>query len=143
MSKDWFEKWEKWIDSPEGIAATEEWLNKREAQERVQNARFEKLVAYLENHSFDELLQRLIGEHGEEHRDFWYNKGIEPHPNNKLQFLLDYIGKHGKPLPLGSVDDNPFESELYEFKGYYFQLSQGQGCFWRIFNNKKEDILTT
>lgn len=126
------------LESP----ASDRYFEDLRLKEELQELRFKKFEKYLESHDFSVLIDRLVKEHDEEYRDKCYKRGWEPFPNNKMQFLLDFVGSRGEKIELGSVDDNMFESALYLYKDYYFQLSQGQGCFWRIFNLQKEEVCT-
>ena len=131
-------KFEEYLDSP----AFDVYLEKIKMEKEIAEQRYQKLERYLSQVSFDDLMNRLLEEHDDAYRDKCYSLGYEPYPNNKLQFLLDFISEKAEPLPHGSVDDNMFEAELYFFKNYYFQLSQGQGAFWRVFDINKNEFLT-
>ena len=117
-------------------------FEKLKIKEEIAEMRYQKFERYLQQVSFENLMNRLKEEHDDSYRNKCYSNGYEPYPNNKLQFLLDYVREKGASLKLGSVDENMFESELYFFKKYYFQLSIGQGSFWRIFDINKNEFLT-
>ena len=140
------EKWRKmratWDDLVKGGKIfNDEFFETIKGEQDVKNARLVKVGQYLANNNFDRIMLRVYNEHNELYRTNCYNKGYEPHPNNKTQLLLDYITDHGEDVT-GQVDDNPFESVCYEFENYYFQLNSGQGCYWRIFDQNKETLLT-
>lgn len=121
---------------------SDKYFEKIRIKQEAKDKRFLKFQQYLLTHSFDELLQRLIDENGDAHREKCYKKGYQPYPTNLMQFVYDYVKEYGEEQEIGSIDDNPFESEAYHFKGYYFQLFCGQGCVIRVFNSQKEEILT-
>lgn len=139
------EKWknlqEKWKEALSDKSLFAEFAVELKAKQEIKKARFAIIEKYLETTNFDHLIQRIIDEHNDDYRNRCYKRGYEPYPNQKADLLFDYIREHGTDVT-GQVDDNPFESEAYEFKNYYFQLNRGQGCYWRIFNPNKEDILT-
>lgn len=128
----------KHLESPE----SDEYFNNLKKDQDIKEQRFQRLEEYLKTHDFDVFLQKIIKDNGDEWRIKCYKKGFQPYPTNLMQLLYDYVEKHGIAQELGSVDDNAFESSLYLFKGYYFQLFCGQGCVIRVFNSNKEIILT-
>jgi hypothetical protein len=130
----------KWMNSDAGKEFFE---NERIAYERKVQ-RFKRLEKYLESHDFDELLHRLISEHDDEYREKCRKEGCEDYPNNKLQFVFDYVVYKTpilEPTPSGLECD--FPNEVFEFKGYYFQTIYGQGCFIRIYNKEDRKLLLT
>lgn len=131
-------KFEEYLDSP----AADKYFEELKKRGEIVAQRYLKVERYLSQVSFDDLMNRLLEEHNDAYRGKCYSLGYEPYPNNKLQFLLDFISEKAESLPRGSVDDNMFEAELYFFKNYYFQLSQGQGAFWRVFDINKNEFLT-
>lgn len=121
------------LDSP----ASDKYFEDLRIKEELQESRFKKLDTYLETHSFDELLQRLIGEHTEEYRDKCYQRGYEPYPNNKMSFVISYVESRGTQTDEIECD---FSNSAYVYKEYFFETICGQGCFNRIYNKDKEII---
>ena len=122
----------------------DEWMNSDESkiyfdniikERKIKQSRYARFEEWLKHNDFDKLLYRLILEHNEEYRSKCYHNGIMPYPNNKLQFLIDYVIDNCAPIivPLIDTDD-----EVWFFKGYYFQNMCGQGVITKIFN--KEDL---
>jgi hypothetical protein len=136
-----FKKWiEDWCQSDEGKAFFEQ----QKVEHEILLQRFKRFEKYLETHDFDELMLRLILEHDDGYRKKCQKKGCEDCPNNKLQFVLDYVVYNTKrldPTPPEIVSD--FSGEAYEFRGYYFQIIYGQGSFIRIFNKEDKKLLLT
>jgi nicotinamide phosphoribosyltransferase len=121
---------------------TDLYFKELKKKKEIEELRYQIIERYLQTVSFDDLMNRMVEEHGNIYRDKCYLKGYEVLPNNKLQLLLDFVRAKAEKLELGIVDENMFEAELYFFNNYYFQLSQGQGCFWRIFDINKNEFLT-
>ena len=105
-------------------------------EQRIAEGRYRKFEKYLETHNFDELLQRLVAENGDEWCDKCGKKGYEPYPNNKLAFVIDYLVHNYESIDVIEIEPKHFPSTIYFFKGYYFQTICGQGCFHRIYNKE-------
>jgi hypothetical protein len=134
------DKLRNWFDSPEGKAH----LEKEKAKNTIVNAnreiRTRKFEAYLEKHGFQVVLDRLISEHGEAWDDKCWKRGYETYPNNKFNFLWNYIEENYEPVQNGLIPQD-FLGSSYFFKGYWFCIYCGQGCFFRVYNNELENIL--
>lgn len=126
----------EFLDSPEGIAFRNEFIEKMAKEQRIAEGRYRKFEKYLETHNFDELLQRLVAENGDEWCDKCGKKGYEPYPNNKLAFVIDYLVHNYESIDVIEIEPKHFPSTIYFFKGYYFQTICGQGCFHRIYNKE-------
>ena len=107
---------------------------------KIKEGRLRKVGEYLEGKDFDEILNKLKKEHNETYIDKCYNKGYEPYPNNKLSLLFDYIESEYSQVENESIPQD-FLSSCYFFKGYYFTIYCGQGCFYRIYDSKLKHIL--
>lgn len=120
---------EEWVESDAGKA----YFEHKQIVDEINAGRQKRLEEYIKTHDFDKLMYRLILEHGEEWREKCYSNGYEPYPNNKLMFLMDYIFKNLAPIKVPQLD-NPFNNEIWFFKGYYFQATNGQGTVFDIYN---------
>lgn len=120
---------DKFINSPEGDAYFEQMKVIRE----IQKGRYVRFEEWLKHNDFDKLLYRLILEHGDDYREKCYHKGYEPHQNNKLAFIFDYIVHHYEPIEVPQLDSG-FSNQVWFFRGYYFQLTYGQGTITQIYN---------
>jgi hypothetical protein len=78
---------EEFPETPAGKAYFKNMAIKHE----IKLGRYKKFEKYLETHDFDELMYKLILEHGEEWREKCWHNGYEVHPNNKLAFIIDYV----------------------------------------------------
>ena len=126
------------LDSPEGIAFCNEFIENLTKKQIIAEGRYIKFEKWLEKNDFEALMFRLIHEHNDDYIEKCYHKGYEPYPNNKLAFLIDYLVHNYEPIEVAEIDPEHFPSTIYFFKGYYFQTICGQGCFHRIYN--KEDM---
>jgi 3-hydroxy-3-methylglutaryl CoA synthase len=133
-----YENFKKAIDSPEGQAAIARWVEKQ----KIKQTRVERVGTYLETCDFDKLIQRLVNEHNEDYKDKCYKKGYEPYPNNKFSLLFDYISEnyshvHNEKIP------QDFLGSSYFYKGYWFTVYCGQGCFYRIYDSNINYVMQT
>lgn len=112
--------------------------------------RMDRVDKYLINVDFDKLLKRLISEHTDEYVQKWNNKFIEPKLTNKMELLFDWIfwrddivGKDGEICnEVQAVDEitKDFSADATYFRGYTFEIIQGQGCIYRIYDKDKNII---
>ena len=132
----------KFFNSEEGKAQLNLWAEKQDIKETLQKKRFRRFTFYLKKHNLDSLMVRLIAEHDKTYQDKLYNRGYEPYPNNKLSFVMAYAKKHGKHVDnVKGITGSDFSESCYYYNGYYFLTICGQGCFHRIFNDKKKMLL--
>lgn len=80
-------------------------------------------------------ISNLASLHDRKYRDQFYKKGIQPHPNNLLFALFNYVDKYGE-LDGSFGGDTP-----KKFSGFYFIKSYGQGTSHQIYNDKLNLIL--
>jgi hypothetical protein len=136
-------KLDEYLNSPEGKLEMEKMRKKNVLIEEIRQARFIKLENYLKDRSFDAVLSSLFDEHSDAYRDAMYAKGIEPHPNNKLSLLLDYINDTMSDISVAKIENElHFNTSIRFFKGYYFVTMYGQGCAHLFYNSKQERIFT-
>ncbi len=140
--KEMSKKLDKFMKSKEGKKR----MNKYAEKLALEQARIDRVGPYLKGKDFDKIIERVVAEHGEDHRDRCYKKGYEPHSNHKATLLLRWIENNYSPIKVPYPKDGlgmggMFTSAVYFVKGYYFELVCGQGCYWRIYNNKKEVII--
>jgi hypothetical protein len=127
------EKLRAWLDTDEGKADLQKYIEECNGTDEFTQNRYRRFEAWLQTNDFDNLMYRLILEHGDEYQEKCYHEGSMPYPNNKLQFLLNYIEHNFEPVSVRELDTG-FANEIYEFRGYYFQHIHGQGVITKIFN---------
>ncbi len=132
-----------WLSSEEGKASLHEFANELNEKYELASKRYKKFTAYLEKHSFDDLIQRLIKEHDEAYIDNCYKNHYMPCPNNKLYFLTEYLNDQLIPLKdvEGIKSDYPGD-EIYFFKGYYFQIVSFHTGWTAIFDKDKKLLMS-
>jgi hypothetical protein len=139
------------FDTERALKLLKEWADSDDAKaffahERFKNElkvkRFERFEKYLETHDFNNLIYRLILEHDDDWREKCHHKGYESYPNNKLQFVFDYViykADNLKEVP--EEIDSVFPTDTFEYSGYYFQIVYGQGSIVCIFNKEDKRLL--
>jgi hypothetical protein len=144
MSFDYDEQIEKLktlLNSEEGQALMRKFVEERVKKQEIANGRYRKFEKFLETHDFDEIMQRLIAENGDEWRGKCYKKGYMPHPNNKLAFLIDYVVHNYEPITVDELECEHFPDGIWFIKGYYIQMIWGQGVLTNIFDKNKKFLL--
>ena len=128
---------DKLLNSDVDDTVLDEYFVKLSKKKQIIDGRFNKFERWLENNDFDTLLYRIILEHDDEYRSRCYENGHEPYPNNKMSFIFNYVTERGgKEVEINEFD-NLFANKIWEFNGYYFQITWGQGVIYKIYN--KED----
>lgn len=135
-------KMSKRFDEAPNSPESEEYFRQVKIKHDIQVGRFIKFENYIRNHSFDELLERCINEHDEAYREKCYKQGCEDYPTNKMQFIYGYVSEKLESIQVAGITDGHFYTECRFFKGYYFTVTHGQGCFYRIYDSNKKDICT-
>ena len=125
---------EEFPNTPEG----KKYFEKMGIELKIKKGRYARFEKWLEHNDFEALMFRLIHEHGDDYQEKCMHNGYEPYPNNKLEFLIDYLVHNYEPIEVPEIEPEHFPSTIYFFRGYYFQTICGQGCFHRIYN--KEDM---
>ena len=133
---------QEYADSPEGQELERAYFKKLNIELEIEAGRFKRFENYIETHPFDDLLKLVMDEHDEAYRDKCYKKGCETYPTNKMQFIYDYVRKNIEHIEVAGITDGYFSTECRFFKGYYFTVTHGQGCFYRIYDANKKDICT-
>jgi len=125
------------LASPEGKASMEKYFQKIADKEALDEKRYRRFETWLETNDFDKLMYRLLFEHGDEYIENCYHKGYQPHPNNKLAFVIGYVVDNHESIIVNEIDCD-FANSVHLFKGFYIQHIHGQGTITRIYN--KEDL---
>ena len=129
-------KMDDYLNSAEG----EEYFRMLTVKAEIKEIRLKKVEKYLEGKDFEQILERLIKEHNDDYRDKCYKKGYEPYPNHKFELLFDYISEEFSHVDNDLITQD-FLAQCYFFKGYYFTVYCGQGCFYRVYDSKFKHIL--
>jgi len=121
------------LESPEGKKEMEEYFVELTKKQKIAEGRYRRFEEWLKHNDFDRLMYRLILEHSDEWREKCYSNGYEPYPNNKLQFVFDYVTHNYESISVPQLE-NMFSTQIWLFKGYYFRIMHGQGSVVDIYN---------
>lgn len=125
---------DKWFKSEAG----QKYFYDLTEKHKILEQRFLRFEKWLIDHDFDKLMYRLINEHNDDYIEKCYHNGYQPYPNNKLSFVISYVTRNNAhPINVKKLKSD-FPNDIWEFKGYYFQLIYGQGTLIRIYN--KDDM---
>lgn len=109
-------------------------------QEKIKNRLekwFNRFELWLKTGNFDLLLEKLIKKNGSKRVDWCYSRGLMEYPTPLLGLLFEYLSSRFESVYNEKFDDNPFYSESYFFKGYWFVVLAGCGsCSWQIYDNE-------
>lgn len=83
--------------------------------------RYKKFEEYVKIKNFDNLMLRLAFEHSDEYINSCYNRGYRPTPNNKLQFILDYLNDNYADIVVKKISTKE-TNKTWSYNGYYFQV---------------------
>ncbi len=134
------------LDLKEMISKFEEWLNSEEVNmvfekqnelNEIRKIRQNHFNEWLKYNDFDKLIYRLILEHNDEYREKCYHNGKAPYPNNKLDFLIEYVFANTESVEVTQLDSDSL-NQINLFNGYYFQIVYGRDMVINIYN--KEDL---
>ena len=128
--RDWFESGGK----------GNEYIELLTKKQEIKELRYKRFKKWLNKNKFESLLQRLLSEHDDNYCDKCYDKGVEPHPNNKLNFLIGYVFDNAPDIFVKELD-NDFPNQTKEFRDYYFRLVFGQGTMVEIYNKNDLKLL--
>lgn len=129
-------EFEDWLESDLG----KDFFNVLAKKQEIKEIRYKRFKKWLENNNFESLIQRLISEHDDNYCDKCYDKGVEPHPNNKLYFLIDYVFDNTPDVFVEELN-NDFPNQIKEFHDHYFRLVLGQGTMVEIYNKNNLKLL--
>lgn len=127
------EKLKAHLESPEEKKQIEEYFGELAEKQKIAEGRYRRFEEWLKYNDFDRLMYRLILEHEEEWREKCWHNGCEVYPNNKLQFIIDYVFDNYDPIGVPQIE-NMFNTNIRFFKGYYFRLMHGQGTVFDLYN---------
>lgn len=130
MSLD-LEAFQKALDAD--LADPNGYWNTLKKQEEQKQLRYDKFEKWLETNEFEPVFQKLLQRNGDERSEWCYKNGYEKYGTPLMQFLCDYVSHRTEQKENDKIDGD-FQAGLWYFKGYWFELVCGQGCFWAIYD---------
>lgn len=104
-------------------------------EEFIENNRYKKFEDYLKFKDFDTFMLRLTYEHGNDYIEKCLNNGYTPTPNNKLNFIIQYLKDNYADIIVRKIKTDEL-NKTWSFKGYYFQIIEDSKI--KVYN--KDDL---
>lgn len=138
MSKDMLEKLQAFLESPEGVIAMDEFGEKMKRESELKEAQCLRVESmFVDQESFDFLMQKICDMHNKKYEDACYKKGYVPYPNNVLSAMINVIEKHGSDVESLDTLTEKFPSEIVEYMGWQIGYTHGQGTCISVYKNKE------
>jgi hypothetical protein len=119
----------------------EEMMNhfkEEDAKKNINVGRMKKFFS--DEESFSNLIIKIIQKHDDRWTDLCYKNGCEPYPWNILYAICNIVEDEGTEVgPVDGLTEN-FPSSLFEYRGWIFAWTHGQGTVLSIYNKGKELI---
>lgn len=132
-----FEKLKEWFDQPENIEKTEIYFNKIEKIKETKLSRAIYLLKHYgvcDNATFDELMLVLLDK--QKVYDARHYKTYTERPLNIIDAIWELAQQDGIAIePFDEFTKN-FPSAIYNFNGYQFGITHGQGSVLSIWRQK-------
>lgn len=125
-----------WLDSPEGRKSADDYFEKLKKKEEVLEKRCERIKTHFsDNQSFDSLMSRILEKQEKYDKRHYYT--YTERPLHITDLVWELASSEGTPIePVDGLTEN-FPSAIYEYFGYQFAITHGQGSVLSIYKNKE------
>jgi hypothetical protein len=124
------------MKSPEGQKAMEDYFEKLKQKDAIERARAQRIKEHFSNEiSFDHLMKRVLDKqniYDARHYRTYSERAL--HVTNLLWELASSEGTEIEPID--GLTEN-FSSMIYNYYGYQFAITHGQGSVLSIYKNKE------
>lgn len=127
-------KFKEWIDSDEGKAHFENYMNNIKDRETMLESQLERFHANYA-HRFEELMDKVIAKYDSDaYVKREYSLGYQPR-ESLFFFAYEYACKYGREATDEEYDKygNMFTGDLRYVNGYIFNLMHGQGTVVNVY----------
>jgi hypothetical protein len=126
----------EYMKSPEGQKSMEVYFEKLAKKDAIERARAQRIKDHFSNGTeFDLLMQRVI-----EKQDIYDARHYESYSERSLHvtnLLWELASSEGNEIePIDGLTEN-FSSMIYDYYGYQFAITHGQGSVLSIYKNKE------
>ncbi len=125
-----------YMKSPEGQKAMEDYFEKLKQKDAIERARAQRIKEHFSNEiSFDHLMKRVLDKqniYDARHYRTYSERAL--HVTNLLWELASSEGTEIEPID--GLTEN-FSSMIYNYYGYQFAITHGQGSVLSIYKNKE------
>lgn len=135
-SKSLAQRLKEHLESPEGQKSMEDYFEKLAKRYAIERTRAQRIKEHFSNDvEFDQIMQRVLKKQEIYDARHWKTYSERPlHITNLLWELASGEGTEIKPID--SLTEN-FSSMIYDYHGYQFAITHGQGSVLSIYKNKE------
>ena len=126
----------EWMKSPAGQKAMEEYFEKLAKKDAIERARAQRIKDHFTDaKEFDQIMQRVLKK--QEIYDARHYKTYSERPLHITNLLWELASSEGNEIdPIDGLTEN-FPSGIYDYFGYQFAITHGQGSVLSIYKNKE------
>lgn len=134
-----YKTFREFLESDEGKSSISDFVAEMALKQERKQINVERIKKFYDGDQefFDRLMDRIEKRHDDRWDDVCYKNGYEPYPWEVLYSVFDLARVDGVQLttPLDGLTEN-FPSEIYEYMGWQFAVTFGQGSVMSIYHNK-------
>lgn len=125
-----------YMKSPEGQKSMEDYFEKLAKKDAIERARALRIKDHFSNDAeFDQIIQRVLKK--QKIYDARHYRTYSERPLHITNLLWELASSEGTDIePIDGFTEN-FSSMIYDFYGYQFAITHGQGSVLSIYKNKE------
>jgi len=126
----------EWMKSPAGQKSMEEYFEKLAKKDAIERARAQRIKDHFTNaKEFDQIMQRVLKK--QDIYDARHYKTYSERPLHVTNLLWELASSEGNEIdPIDGLTES-FPSGIYDYFGYQFAITHGQGSVLSIYKNKE------
>lgn len=126
----------EWMKSPAGQKSMEEYFEKLAKRDAIERARAQRIKDHFTDaKEFDQIMQRVLKK--QEIYNARHYKTYSERPLHITNLLWELASSEGNEIdPIDGLTEN-FPSGIYDYFGYQFAITHGQGSVLSIYKNKE------
>ena len=126
----------EWMKSPAGQKSMEEYFEKLAKRDAIERARAQRIKDHFTDaKEFDQIMQRVLKK--QEIYDARHYKTYSERPLHITNLLWELASSEGNEIdPIDGLTES-FPSGIYDYFGYQFAITHGQGSVLSIYKNKE------
>lgn len=126
----------EWMESPEGQKSMEDYFEKLDKRDAIERARALRIKGHFSNNvEFDQIMQRVLKK--QEIYNARHYRTYSERPLHVTNLLWELASSEGVEIePIDGLTEN-FSSVIYDYYGYQFAITHGQGSVLSIYKNKE------
>ena len=126
----------EWMKSPAGQKSMEEYFEKLAKRDAIERARAQRIKDHFTDaKEFDQIMQRVLKK--QEIYDARHYRTYSERPLHVTNLIWELASSEGTEIePIDGLTEN-FNSTIYNYFGYQFAITHGQGSVLSIYKNKE------